>query len=159
MTTDQQFAAPSTVRPPLPRLRAARAARIGAKIVGVLFGAAAIGNAIWTVSIAESFLEWLRDGAWLPPYPWLLEPVPVAALVVGMTVAFEAATAVLLWIHRYQELGLWLAAAWTLVLIPAVAYPYWLTNLLLGALIAALAVAVRRGRDTAAAGSTLGPKP
>ena len=125
----------------------------------MLFGAAAVGNAIWTVSIAESFFEWLRDGAWVPPYPWILgQLVPVAAFVVGMTVAFEAMVAVLLWIHRYQELGLWLATGWVFALIPAIAYPYWLTNLLMGAVIAALAVAVHLGRDNATVGATPNPE-
>ena len=154
--TNQQFAEISTDGTSSAATASRARSQIGAKVVGVLFGAAAVGNAIWTVSIAESFLEWLRDGAWVPPYPWFLgQLVPVAALVVGMTVAFEAMVAVLLWIRRYQELGLWLATGWVFALIPAIAYPYWLTNLVVGAVIAVLAVAVHVGRDNGTVGATL----
>lgn len=136
--------------------RVARLAGIGARIDGTFFAACAMGNAIWTVPIAESFLAWLHDGAWLPPYPWVLDRlVPVAAAVVGLTVVAEAVIAVLLWMPRSQEWGLWLAAAWTLVLIPAIAYPYWLANLLLGSVIAALAFTMHRGREQTPAGSVV----
>ena len=64
--------------------------RILHRLVGVGFAAAAVGNALGTMRQAPSFLQWLAEGAWMPPYPWLLEHLanrPYA--VVGATVIFE----------------------------------------------------------------------
>ena len=66
--------------------------RILNRLVGAGFAAAAVGNAIGTIRQAPSFLQWLADGAWIPPYPWLLQHlVDRAEAVVGATVIFEAA--------------------------------------------------------------------
>jgi hypothetical protein len=46
--------------------------RVMHRLVGAGFAAAAVGNAIGTLPQASSFLQWLADDAWVPPYPWLL---------------------------------------------------------------------------------------
>ena len=58
-------------------------------------------------------------------YPWLLERlVGVAPFVVGATVVFEAALAVMLITRWHERVGLALATLWVLGLIPAIAWPY-----------------------------------
>lgn len=75
------------------------------------------------------FVEWMADSAWIPPYPWIMERlVGVAPLVVGATVVFEAALAVMLITRWHERVALALATLWVLGLIPALAWPYWLVN-------------------------------
>jgi hypothetical protein len=99
------------------------------RLVGVGFAAAAVGNAIGTIRQAPSFVQWLAEGAWIPPYPWLLQHLvdrPYA--VVGATVIFEGALAAMLITRWHERWALALATLWVLGLIPAVAWPYWLVN-------------------------------
>jgi hypothetical protein len=113
--------------------------RILHRLVGVGFAAAAVGNALGTMRQAPSFLQWLAEGAWIPPYPWLLEHLanrPYA--VVGATVIFEAAVATMLITRWHERLALALATLWVLGLIPALAWPYWLADVLLAILFGAL---------------------
>ena len=113
--------------------------RILHRLVGVGFAAAAVGNALGTMRQAPSFLQWLAESAWIPPYPWLLEHLanrPYA--VVGATVIFEAAVATMLITRWHERLALALATLWVLGLIPALAWPYWLANVLLAILFEAL---------------------
>jgi hypothetical protein len=113
--------------------------RILHRLVGVGFAAAAVGNALGTMRQAPSFLQWLAESAWIPPYPWLLENLanrPYA--VVGATVIFEAAVATMLITRWHERLALALATLWVLGLIPALAWPYWLANVLLAILFGAL---------------------
>jgi hypothetical protein len=113
--------------------------RILHRLVGVGFAAAAVGNALGTMRQAPSFLQWLAEGAWIPPYPWLLDHLanrPYA--VVGATVIFEAAVATMLITRWHERLALALATLWVLGLIPALAWPYWLANVLLAILFGAL---------------------
>ena len=113
--------------------------RILHRLVGVGFAAAAVGNALGTMRQAPSFLQWLAEGAWIPPYPWLLDHLanrPYA--VVGATVIFEAAVATMLITRWHERLALVLATLWVIGLIPAVAWPYWLANVLLAILFGAL---------------------
>jgi hypothetical protein len=56
-----------------PRLRHPARRRILNRLVGLGFAAPAVGNAVGTMRQAPSFVRWLADGAWIPPYPWLLE--------------------------------------------------------------------------------------
>jgi hypothetical protein len=113
--------------------------RILHRLVGVGFAAAAVGNALGTMRQAPSFLQWLAESAWIRPYPWLLEHLanrPYA--VVGATVIFEAAVATMLITRWHERLALALATLWVLGLIPALAWPYWLANVLLAILFGAL---------------------
>ena len=113
--------------------------RILHRLVGVGFAAAAVGNALGTMRQAPSFLQWLAEGAWIPPYPWLLEHLanrPYA--VVGATVIFEAAVATMLITRWHERLALALATLWVLGLIPALAWPYWLADVLLAILFGVL---------------------
>ena len=113
--------------------------RILHRLVGVGFAAAAVGNALGTMRQAPSFLQWLAEGAWMPPDPWLLEHLanrPYA--VVGATVIFEAAVATMLITRWHERLALALATLWVLGLIPALAWPYWLADVLLAILFGAL---------------------
>jgi hypothetical protein len=113
--------------------------RILHRLVGVGFAAAAVGNALGTMRQAPSFLQWLAEGAWIPPYPWLLDHLanrPYA--VVGATVIFEAVVATMLITRWHERLALGLATLWVLELIPALAWPYWLANVLLAILFGAL---------------------
>jgi hypothetical protein len=113
--------------------------RVLNRLVGVGFAAAAVGNAVWTLRQAPSFLQWLADGAWVPPYPWLLQHlVDRAAAVVGATAIFEAAIAAMLMTRWHERLALALATLWVLGLIPALAWPYWLVNAPLAMLFGAL---------------------
>src|SRR5215207_9890029 len=52
-----------------PRLKHPAKGQVLHRLVGVGFAAAAIGNAIGTIRQAPSFLQWLADGAWIPPLP------------------------------------------------------------------------------------------
>jgi hypothetical protein len=109
------------------------------RLVGVGFAAAAIGNAIGTIRQAPSFLQWLADGAWIPPYPWLLQHLadrPYA--VVGATAIFEAVVTAMLITRWHERVALALATLFVLGLIPALAWPYWLVNVPLGMLFGAL---------------------
>jgi hypothetical protein len=116
------------------------AVRRGTRVTGVFFAACAVGNAVGTLPHARPFLEWCRDGAWLPPYRAVLaQLVPVAPWVVGATAAFEAGVAGLLLGSRGHRLGLGLATAWVLGISPALAWPYWLANVPQAALYATLA--------------------
>ena len=113
--------------------------RVLHRLVGVGFAAAAIGNAIGTIRQAPSFLQWLADGAWIPPYPWLLQhladrPYPV----VGATAIFEAVVAAMLITRWHERVALALATLFVLGLIPALTWPYWLVNVPLGMLFGAL---------------------
>jgi hypothetical protein len=127
-------------RPQLsPGLKHPAPGRVLNRLVGVGFAAAAVGNAVWTLRQASSFLQWLADGAWVPPYPWLVQHlVDRAAVVVGATVIFEAAIAAMLITPRHERLALALATLWVLGLIPALAWPYWLVNAPLAILFGAL---------------------
>jgi hypothetical protein len=123
--------------------------RVGTRAVGVFFAACAVGNTAGTLRQATPFLEWCRDGAWLPPYPAILERlVPVAPWVVGGTVVAEAGIAALLLGSRHQEAGLWLATAFVVGVSPAIAYPYWTANVPQALLYAGLARRLRDGRRT-----------
>jgi hypothetical protein len=122
-----------------PMLNHPATGRVLNRLVGVGFAAAAVGNAVGTLQQAPSFLQWLADGAWVPPYPWLLEHLadrPYA--VVGATVVFEAVVAAMLITRWHERLALALATLWVLGLIPAVAWPYWLANVPLAILFGAL---------------------
>ena len=122
-----------------PRLKHPMQGRILHRLVGVGFAAAAVGNALGTMRQAPSFLHWLAESAWIPPYPWLLEHLanrPYA--VVGATVIFEAAVATMLITRWHERLALALATLWVLGLIPALAWPYWLADVLLAILFGAL---------------------
>lgn len=129
-------------RPPLPR-----AVRFGTRATGVFFAACAVGNAVGTLRRATPFLEWCRDGAWLPPYPAVLRRlVPVAPWVVGGTVLVEAGVAALLLSRRSQEAGLWAATVFVVGVSPAIAPPYWTANVPQAALYGHLARRVRLAR-------------
>jgi hypothetical protein len=122
-----------------PQLRHPARGRILNRLVGAGFAAAAVGNAIGTIRQAPSFLQWLADGAWIPPYAWLLQHlVDQAEAVVGATVIFEAAVAVMLITRWHERLALGLAILFVLGLIPALAWPYWLVNVPLAILFGAL---------------------
>ena len=122
-----------------PRLKHPAKGQVLHRLVGVGFAAAAIGNAIGTIRQAPSFLQWLADGAWIPPYPWLLQHLadrPYA--VVGATAIFEAVVAAMLITRWHERAALALATLFVLGLIPALAWPYWLVNVPLGMLFGAL---------------------
>jgi hypothetical protein len=109
------------------------------RLVGAGFAAAAVGNAVSTLPRASWFLQWLADGAWVAPYPRLLQHLlDRADAVVGATVIFEAAVAAMLITRWHERLALALGTLWVLGLIPALAWPYWLVNVPLAILFAAL---------------------
>jgi len=113
--------------------------RIMHRLVGAGFAAAAVGNAVSTLPRASWFLQWLADGAWVAPYPRLLQHLlDRADAVVGATVIFEAAVAAMLITRWHERLALALGTLWVLGLIPALAWPYWLVNVPLAILFAAL---------------------
>jgi hypothetical protein len=112
-----------------PQSRHPSRGRIANRLVGVGFAAAAIGNAVSTLHRSTWFVEWMADSAWIPPYPWFLQRlVGVAPVVVGATVVFEAALAVMLITRWHERVALGLATLWVLGVIPAIAWPYWLVN-------------------------------
>jgi len=93
-----------------PKVKHPTQGRVLHRFVGLGFAAAAVGNAIGTMRQAPSFLQWLADGAWIPPYPWLLEHLadrPYA--VVNATVILEAAVATMLITRWHERLALGLA--------------------------------------------------
>lgn len=88
------------------------------------------------LATARELLGWFRESAWLPPYPWVLSQlVEVAPLAVAAAAAFEGAVAVMLLARRHETLALGLAP---LGLLPAILWPYWLTNVPLGLGLAVL---------------------
>jgi hypothetical protein len=103
--------------------------RIANRLVGIGFAAAAVGNAFGTMRQASSFVQWMADTAWIPPYPWILQHlVSFSPAVVGATVVFEAALAAMLITRWHERVALALATLWVLGLIPALGWPYWLVN-------------------------------
>jgi len=109
--------------------------RVAHRLVGAGFAAAALINAVGTSRQASSFMQWLADSAWIPPYPWLLERLTGhAALVVGGTVVFEAALAGMLIARWHDRMAMALATMWVIGVIPALAWPYWLVNVPLAVL-------------------------
>lgn len=134
----------ATVAAPLPPWE-----RIAHAAVGVGFAGAAVGNLIGFLPRAAELLPWFADTAWLPPYEWLLHQLlPVAPLVVTAAAAFEAAVAAMLLTHRRVPLALALAAGWMIGLIPAIGWPYWLVNLVLGSAVGLLVVRAWRLRSS-----------
>jgi hypothetical protein len=119
--------------------------------LGIGFGAAALGNLIGFAPRANELLPWFAETAWLPPYPWVLNHlIQVAPLVVIAGAALEAVVAAMLLTRRHIALGLGLATAWLIGLIPAVGWPYWTPNLVLGSAVALLWIrALRSQRLTA----------
>lgn len=115
--------------------------RIAQAAVGAGFGAATVWNLVQFRPRAAELLPWFAETAWLPPYPWVLHHlIPVAPLVVAGAAAFEAALATMLLAGRRVPLALGLATGWTIGLIPAVGWPYWTVNAVLGSALAVLAV-------------------
>lgn len=136
-----------------------RPARWATRATGVFFAACATGNAVGTLRRATPFLEWCRDGAWLPPYRAVLRRlVPVAPWVVAGTVVTEAGVSALLLGRRHQEAGLWAATLFVLGVSPAIAYPYWTANVPQALLYAGLARRFRRSTTTVPR-RTHGPTP
>ena len=102
-------------------------------VVGLAFGAAAVGNLVGFLPRAGELLPWFAQTAWFPPYEWLLHQLlPVAPAVVVAGAVVEAAISALLLTRRHVPLGLGLATGWLLGLIPAVGWPYWTPNLVAG---------------------------
>jgi hypothetical protein len=113
----------------LPRARHPVRGRVGNRLVGIGFAAAAVGNALGTLRRASWFMQWMADSAWVPPYHEILQRlVRFGPAVVGATVVFEAALAAMLITRWHERLALGLATLWVLALIPALAWPYWLVN-------------------------------
>jgi len=112
-----------------PQSRYSSRGRIANRLVGVGFAAAAVGNAFGTMRQASSFVQWMADAVWIPPYPWMLHHlVSFGPAVVGATVVFEATLAAMLITRWHERVALALATLWVLGLIPAIAWQYWLVN-------------------------------
>ena len=119
------------------------------RLIGFGFAVAAVGNAVGTLPQARPFLEWCRDSAWLPPYRWVLEQlVDVAPVVVVATVVFEAVVAAMLISRRRVDVALALATVWVIGLIPAMAWPYWLANVVMAVVFGLLWFQQRRSCST-----------
>ena len=127
-------------RPAVPRWE-----RVARTAVGIGFGCAAVGNLVGFLPRAGELLPWFADTAWLPPYPWVLHHLlPLAPLVVTAAATFEAVVAAMLLSRRHEPLALALATAWHLGLIPAIGWPYWSANVVLGVVVGWLAVRAAR---------------
>lgn len=117
----------------------ARWERVARTVVGAGFATAAVGNAIGFLPRSGELLVWFRDTAWLPPYPWVLgHLVEIAPVAVGAAVLYESAVAAMLLTRRHETLALAMGTLWAVGVIPAVGWPYWLTNVPLGLGLAAL---------------------
>ena len=113
--------------------------RIAHAAVGVGFAGAAVGNLVGFLPRAAELWPWFAHTAWLPPYSWLPHHLlPVGPLVVAAGAAFEAAVAAMLLTHRRVPHALGLAAGWMLGLVPAMGWPYWIVNIVLGAAVGLL---------------------
>jgi hypothetical protein len=130
------------IHPAVPRWE-----RLARTAVGIGFGCAAVGNLVGFLPRAGELLPWFADTAWLPPYSWVLHHLlPLAPLVVAAAATFEAAVAAMLLTRRHEPLALALAAAWHLGLIPAMGWPYWSANVVLGVVVGWLAVRAARSK-------------
>lgn len=119
--------------------------RLAHATVGVGFGCAAVGNLVGFLPRAEELLPWFARTAWLPPYAWLIDRlVPLAPALVTAAAVFKATVAVMLLTRRHVPLALGLAAAWMLGLMPAVGWPYWTPNLVVGIAVALLSTRAYR---------------
>lgn len=104
------------------------------RVVGLFFIATAVGNAVGTVRIATRFLEWLRDGAWLAPFPSVLgRLVPAAPAVILVVAGFQAVIGFMLLSGKGVQTALRLAQLFVLGIIPCIAWPYWVANVGLAA--------------------------
>jgi len=116
-----------------------RTARTLTRILGVGYLVAAVFNAFYTLSVADTayWPDGFGETTWLAPYAWLLEHViqPNGVLFTIGLVVFE----VILGLHllargRRAEDGLLVATVFVLLLIPALGFPNWLVNVGLAAL-------------------------
>ncbi len=118
-------------------------------VAGLFFVAMAVVNVAQTVPSAERVFTDMRDDAWMPPYPWLIDHVVLAAPVVWAVVLvvgelavggmFLASTASARWAAL-------LAALWVVALIPALTWPYFAVNIAMMIVFVLLAVLLGRQR-------------
>lgn len=64
--------------------------------IGLLYGAGAVFNTVYTLSHRDEFYGSFSDGAWLSPARWLIDNVvlPNATLFTVLLIVFQAAVAI-----------------------------------------------------------------
>lgn len=134
-------------------------ARIATSALGVGYIGCATVNALVTLRTDPSDVYWpggLGDTTWLAPYRWVEEHLiaPNGTAFTLALVTFQVLLgAHLLMAGRRAEEGLLVATAFVLVLVPALAFPYWIVNVALAGLQVYLRRVLRSERlDGAAVG-------
>ncbi len=120
-------------------------------VIGTFYLGAAVFNLTYTLpgSDGPRFFDGYADGAWFPFLEDFMNDVfvPNAELFMVAVIVFEILVGVLILSRaRLVDIGVGASVLWVLVVLPFLAWPYLLTNLVL-AVVQAL-VAVRR-YDTA----------
>lgn len=101
--------------------------------VGLAYVAAAIFNAVYTLPRSDE-LQGYADGAWLPFLEDFMVDVfmPNGELFMGLVVLFEVVVGLLILARwRSVDAGVLASVGWVLVVLPFLAWPYLLTNLVL----------------------------
>lgn len=101
--------------------------------IGVAYLAAAIFNTIYTLPRSDE-LDGYADGAWFPFLETFMRDVfmPNGDLFIILVIAFEVVVGILILSRSiYVDVGVSASVVWVLAVLPFLAWPYLLTNIVL----------------------------
>ncbi|NIA25681.1 MAG: hypothetical protein GWP04_08945 [Gammaproteobacteria bacterium] len=105
-------------------------------LIGVAYLAAAIFNAMYTFSRSHE-LGGYAEGAWFPFLKDFMSDVfmPNGELFMSLVIVFEIAVGLLILSRgTYVDMGVGASVLWVLLVLPFLAWPYLLTNIMLALL-------------------------
>lgn len=101
--------------------------------IGVAYLAAAVSNTVYTLPRSDQ-LDGYAEGAWfgfVEDFMWEVF-MPNGDLFMTLVIAFEIAVALLILSRgRYVDVGVTASVLWVLGILPFLAWPYLLTNIIL----------------------------
>ena len=101
--------------------------------IGLAYLAAAVFNTFYTLPRSDQ-LDGYAEGAWFPlleDFIWNLF-MPNGELFMFLVIVFEVAVAVLILSRdRYVDIGVGASVLWVLAVLPFLAWPYLITNVVL----------------------------
>jgi hypothetical protein len=103
--------------------------------IGLAYLAAAVFNTVYTLPRSDQ-LDGYADGAWFSFLADFMRDVfmPNGDLFMILVIAFEVAVALLILSRgRYVDAGVTASVLWVLVVLPFLAWPYLITNIVLAA--------------------------